>query len=335
MVNHLKRSPQIITMSGTKERDVKTTINLDDHPKIEGYNFSKPFDINKFLESYQTTGFQASHLYDAIQIIKLMRREKAKIFLGFTSNMISSGIREVITYLVKNKLVHCIVTSAGGIEEDVIKTFKPFHLGSFEASGKALFDSGVCRTGNLFVPVDRYTYFEKFMKPFLEQLQKNLNKNTIDMLEFTRALGEVMEDESSYLHWAAKNDIPVICPAPMDGALGDTIHYYRKNNPDFRLDVSTDIDVIIKMGLNSEKTGVILIGGGVAKHYILNAISFRDGADYAVYINTAQEFDGSDSGARAEEAITWGKIKTDAAHVKVHCDATIAFPLIVAGAFQD
>ena len=321
-------------MSGTKEREVKKSISLDDHPKIEGFDFSKGMDFKKFLDSYQTTGFQASHLYDAVQVIKLMRREKATIFLGFTSNMISAGIREIIKYLVQHKLVHCLVTTAGGIEEDIIKTLKPFHLGSFEASGKILFDSGICRTGNLFIPVDRYTYFEKFMRPFLIDLQKNLG-NTIHMLDFTKVLGQVIDDESSVLYWAAKHNIPVFCPAPMDGALGDTIHYHRKNYPNFKLDVASDIDEIIKMGLNADKTGVIFLGGGVAKHYVLNAISFRDGADYAVYINTGQEFDGSDSGARPEEAITWGKIKTDAAYVKVHCDATIAFPLIVAGAFLD
>ena len=320
-------------MSGTKERDVKKTISLDDHPKIEGFDFNKNFNFEDFLQSYQTTGFQASHLYDAIQIIKLMRRENAVIFLGFTSNMISSGLREVIRYLVQHKLVHCLVTTAGGIEEDVIKTLKPFHLGSFEASGKILFDEGICRTGNLFIPVDRYTYYEKFMRPFLEDLQKNLG-NTVSMLDLTRALGEVVQDESSVLHWAAKNNIPVFCPAPMDGALGDTMHYHRKRFPEFKIDVASDIDEIIKMALHAEKTGAIFLGGGVAKHYVLNALSFRDGTDYAVYVNTAQEFDGSDSGARAEEAITWGKIKTDAAHVKVHCDATIAFPLIVAGAFR-
>jgi deoxyhypusine synthase len=46
----------------------------------------------------------------------------------------------------------------------------------------------------------------------------------------------------------------------------------------------------------------------------------RNGADYAVFINTGQEFDGSDAGARPDEAISWGKIRTDAAPVKVRED---------------
>lgn len=43
----------------------------------------------------------------------------------------------------------------------------------------------------------------------------------------------------------------------------------------------------------------------------------RNGADFAVYINTAQEFDGSDAGARPDEAVSWGKIKMDSRPVKV------------------
>jgi len=59
----------------------------------------------------------------------------------------------------------------------------------------------------------------------------------------------------------------------------------------------------------------------------------RNGADYSVYINTGQEFDGSDSGASPDEAISWGKIKIDAAPVKVSADATLVFPLIVSQTF--
>jgi deoxyhypusine synthase len=81
------------------------------------------------------------------------------------------------------------------------------------------------------------------------------------------------------------------------------------------------------------KTGVIILGGGVPKHHLLNANLFRNGADFAVYVNTAQEFDGSDSGARPDEAVSWGKIRVDATPVKVHGDATVLFPLLVAATF--
>lgn len=39
-----------------------------------------------------------------------------KIFLGFTSNLISSGAREVLKFLCKNKMVDVMVTTAGVLD---------------------------------------------------------------------------------------------------------------------------------------------------------------------------------------------------------------------------
>lgn len=54
---------------------------------------------------------------------------------------------------------------------------------------------------------------------------------------------------------------------------------------------------------------MIILGGGVIKHHINNANLMRNGADFSVCINTAAEYDGSDAGARPDEAKSWGKIK--------------------------
>src|SRR3989338_5133934 len=135
---------------------------------IKGYDFSGPFSMEKFLESYGTTGFQASNVKKAIDIIRKMRRDNVTIFLGYTSNMVSSGLREVISYLAKNKLVDVIVTTAGGVEEDAIKCLKPFVLGDFRLDGKMLRKNGINRIGNILVPNDRYIEFENFMKTFLK-----------------------------------------------------------------------------------------------------------------------------------------------------------------------
>ncbi|MBI5797864.1 deoxyhypusine synthase [Candidatus Woesearchaeota archaeon] len=318
-----------------KAYDVAPTPDVAHLPKIKGYDFNQKFDLSKFLQAYNSTGFQASNLGKAVDIVKNMQRENATIFLGYTSNMVSSGIRDIITYLVKEKQVHALVTTAGGVEEDIIKCLKSFHLGLFEVSGRSLFEKGINRTGNIFIPNDRYLYFEKFINPFLDRLYKE--KKIWTVTEITRELGkEIAKEkncEESILYWAYKNEIPVFCPALMDGSFGDLVYFMKQRHSDFQIDMTEDSKKIIDFALQAEKTGAIILGAGVAKHFILNANIFREGLDYAVYINTAEEYDGSDSGANPEEAITWGKIKTDAAHVKVHADATLVFPLLVAGSF--
>lgn len=314
---------------------VKETMTLEGHPQIKGYDFEQGLNFNEFLKAYSLTGFQGSHLAEGIEIVKVMQREKAKIFLSFTSNQVSSGNREIIKYLVKHKKIDVLVTSAGGVEEDIIKCLKPFVMGRFDVSGGMLFEHGINRTGNIFVPNDRFAIFDDFMKTFFERIYK-IQKEEGKIFcpnDLIMELGNEIEDEDSILYWAAKNDIPVFCPGIIDGALGDLIFFFKQSHPDFILDVSKEMKDMVNLVLNSEKTGAIVLGGGISKHFTLNANIFKEGLDYAVYINTAQEYDGSDSGARVEEAITWGKIKANAPSVKIHCDATIAFPLLVAGGF--
>ena len=105
--------------------------------------------------------------------------------------------------------------------------------------------------------------------------------------------------------------------------------------PEFTLDTAMDVKKMNDITMASEKTGLIILGGGIVKHHICNSNMMRNGADYAVYINNAAEFDASDAGARPDEAVSWGKILPDAKTVKVFGDATILFPLVVAGAFME
>ncbi len=325
-----------------KKNILKTSKTLDNWPVIEGYNFEENFDFEKFMNSYVRTGFQATNLGIAIDVIKEMRKNNAKIFLGFTSNMISCGLRESIKYLVKNNFVHVLSTTGGGIEEDIIKCFKPFVLGDYRARGDVLLDEGINRTGNIFCPNDRYIYFERFMNPFLQRLydmQKKREK-IIDIVEFVYELGHELElnnvekREESYIFWAYKNKINMYCPALLDGSIGDMIYFFKKNNPDFKIDTSDYIVSVNDEALYCEKMGMICLGGSVPKHLIANAGLFREGIEYAVYINTGLEMEGSNAGATVDEAVSWGKIRKDAKSVKVECEATLVFPLLVAMCFK-
>jgi len=296
---------------------------------IRGYDFNKPFNFNEFLKSYGSTGFQASNLDKAIRIIRKMHEDKAFIYLGYTSNMVSSGLRETIRYLVEHKLVDVLVTTAGGIEEDFVKCLGDFKLGTFNADGAELREKGINRIGNIFVPNSRYVRFEKFVLSILEDYKND----TLTPSKLIKILGEKINNKESIYYWAWKNNIQVFSPAIMDGSLGDMIYFFKSNNPGFKLEIAEDTLELNNSTIGKKKTGMIILGGGVVKHSICNANLYRNGADYAVYINSNPEFDGSDSGASPEEAKSWGKIAGKGESVKVFGDATIIFPLIIAGAF--
>lgn len=308
---------------------------LDDYPTVKGYDFEQEFDFDKFIESFAVTGIQATEMSRGIEIINMMLDDDAKVYLSMTSNIISSGLREIVTFLVKNGFIDVIVTAAGAVEEDIIKTLRPFVTGSFDAPGRVLFEQGIGRIGNIFAPYDRYLYFERFMNPFFDKMyekQKQLGR-PLCTHEFTRELGLAVGNEESFLYWAAKNNVPVFCPAITDGSIGDLCYFHRQKKPDFYIDVVSDHQKIVELALEYEKTGAIILGGGVPKHYVLNSNIFKDGLDYAVYVTTAQEFDASDSGGNQQEAMTWAKLKVNAPNVKIKCEATVVFPLMVAASF--
>ena len=303
--------------------------------EIKGYDFNKGVDYNEIVKSFASTGFQATQLAKAIEITNKMLKEKAFVFLGYTSNMVSSGLRDIFRYLVEHKKVNVIVTTAGGIEEDIIKCLGNFILGDFRASGKVLREKGINRIGNIFVPNSRYVKFEEFVQPILEELYLEQKKSgkAICASNLIWKLGEKINDKRSICYWAWKNKIMIYCPAITDGALGDNIYFFKFKRPDFAVDIAEDIKRLNDTTIGLKKSGLMILGSGVVKHAILNANMLRNGANYTVYINNAQEFDGSDAGALPDEAVSWGKILPESDSVKVFGDATILFPILVAESF--
>ncbi|KAG4127179.1 hypothetical protein ERO13_D10G201600v2 [Gossypium hirsutum] len=329
--------------------------------RIEGYDFNQGVNYSRLLKSMLSTGFQASNFGEAVEIVNEMldwrlsdepiaedssEEEKdptyresvrSKVFLGFTSNLISSGVRDTVRYLTEHHMVDVIVTTTGGIEEDLIKCLAPTYKGDFSLPGAQLRSRGLNRIGNLLVPNDNYCKFEDWIIPIFDQMLKEQHEENVlwTPSKLIARLGQEINNGDSYLYWAYKNNIPVFCPGLTDGSLGDMLYFHSFRNPGLIIDVVQDIRAMNGEAVHASprKTGMIILGGGLPKHHICNANMMRNGADYAVYINTAQEYDGSDSGARPDEAVSWGKIRGSAKTVKVHCDATIAFPLLVAETF--
>ncbi|KAL1304455.1 hypothetical protein AAFC00_003451 [Neodothiora populina] len=325
----------------------------EDAVPVVGLDFDKyrEEDITaaEMVASMARMGFQASSVGQAAKIIDGMREWKDQetgrgttIFLGYTSNLISSGLRETLRWLVQHKHVSAIVTTAGGVEEDFIKCLAPTYLGAFSTSGASLRAKGMNRIGNLLVPNSNYCAFEDWLVPILDKMleEQEASKKTEEPMYWTPSkvinrLGKEINDERSVYYWAWKNDIPVFCPALTDGSLGDMLYFHTfKASPEqLRIDLVEDIRKINTMAVRAKRAGMIILGGGIVKHHIANACLMRNGAESAVYINTGNEFDGSDAGARPDEAVSWGKIKVDGDSVKVYAEATVVFPLIVAATF--
>ena len=338
-----------------------------DSIEVKGYDFNNGINHHSLLKSYLHSGFQATNFGLAVEQINAMITKRQEpmpsdkmsplkdetyahelighnsihpknnctIFLGYTSNMASCGVRESIRFLVQHKMVDCIVASAGGIEEDFIKCLAPTYMGDFSLKGAELRKKGINRIGNLLVPNDNYCKFEDWIMPLLDEMLKiQKEKNVLwTPSRVIHYLGLQIKDESSIYYWAAKNNIPVFSPALTDGSLGDMLFFHSFKNPGLVLDIIQDLKRLNQIAMKACNTGMIIVGGGLIKHHICNANLMRNGADFSVFLNTASEFDGSDSGARPDEAVSWGKIRLDAKPVKIYGESSMIFPLIVAETF--
>jgi len=182
---------------------------------------------------------------------------------------------------------------------------------------------------------ENYCKFEDWLIPQFEIMYKEQKEKGEIWCpsKIIKRLGEKINNEDSVYYWAAKNNIPVFCPALTDGAIGDMLFYFSYKHEGFIVDLVNDVRELNKIVLRSKKSGVIILGGGVVKHHIMNANIWRNGADFGVFINTGIYFDGSDAGAKISEAISWGKLQMDASYVKVFCEASLVFPILVAESF--
>uniref|UniRef100_A0A0G4FEN7 deoxyhypusine synthase n=1 Tax=Chromera velia CCMP2878 TaxID=1169474 RepID=A0A0G4FEN7_9ALVE len=323
----------------------------EDASVIKGPDFEKEekkeMTVTELMDNYKTFGFQATNVGRAVEIVNEMLEGRqpgelasetgCKIWLTFTSNLISSGLREIFVFLAKHKLVDVICTSAGGVEEDIIKCLAPTVVGDYSLKGAELRAKGWNRIGNMLVPNKNYILFEEWLQPLLDEMWEEQEKGELwTPSKMIHRLGERIGNEESLYYWCWKNDIPVFCPAITDGSIGDNLFFHSyKKDPAIRVDLVQDIRRVNEMAMRHTqgKSAMLILGGGIPKHHACNAHLMRNGADLAVYINTAQEFDGSDSGGNPEEAISWGKIRTGARQVKVCAEATVVFPLLAAASF--
>jgi deoxyhypusine synthase len=347
--------------------------NPIDTTVVQGYNWNQGLDYHKLIASFRTTGFQATSFSKACEQINKMiecrmkpkdlnahavtdaarqfeeikakfgsesyysnlQKSNCTVFLGYTSNMISCGVRETIHYLVKNKMVDCLVTTCGGIEEDFMKCMAPTYLGEYEYDGVELRKRGLNRIGNMVVPNDNYRLFETWLLKNLDQMLIEQQEQGVNWTpsKIINRLGKEINNEESVYYWAWKNDIPVFCPGITDGGIGDTVFYHSFTKPGLRIDLVEDYQRLVLIPLFSVNTGAIILGGATPKHHILNANCVRNGLNYCVFINTGQEFEGSDSGAKPGEALSWAKIQPHAEPVKIYAEASMVFPLLVAETF--
>ena len=301
--------------------------------KVKDFTYKPGMSVEDLLDSYGSLGFQAVELNQAVDVILKMKRSKSKIFLTFTSNMVTSGLRGFFAQLCNMNVPNILVTTSGAIEEDLMKAIgEEFEISNFYADDTQLHERGENRIGNLVIRNESYMKFEDQMSKYLEKIYEK--KKRISVSELLHEIGLMLDDKKSILYQAAKNNIPIYCPGIADSSFGFHLFMFQQKHNDFMVDTLQDMNRIVTDLSFDEKKGLISLGGSTSKHYAVFAALLSGGFDYAVYMTTSHSTSGSLSGATTQEAKSWGKLKDDAEAATVNGDVSITFPLMMSTALD-
>ena len=296
---------------------------------VEDIKVTKGMTVNQMMEAMSLAGgFTAQKLADATDIATAMvKKEGCLKILSFPACIMATGTRGVIVDMVRNHMVDLIITTCGTLDHDLSRTFADYYKGDFIMDDALLRENEVSRLGNVLVPDECYgEVLEDELLPMFDEIFADTNSMTTH--EIIDQVGARLDNEDSLLYQCHKNNVPIVVPGITDGSFGCQLWMYYQFHRKFKIDLFADEQMLSEMTNDAETTGAIIIGGGISKHHVIWWNQFRGGLDYCVYLTTAQEFDGSLSGAKIKEAVSWGKVKPDAKKMTVEGDATISLPII-------
>jgi deoxyhypusine synthase len=297
---------------------------------------SKGMTLADLVKQYKASGvLGAGRIARAVEILRaLFKDSDYLVFLAIAGPMVPGGLREIIADLVRTKRVHVIVTSGANVVHDVLESIGGHHVkGSLKADDRKLAEQQLGRAGDVYVETAGFEKFETTVQSILAKIPEAQRSEGVSPSELIAYIGEHVKDDQSFVHQAKLQGVPIFCPGILDSMLGLHIALYSQMHP-LKLNGLKDMKILYEQVHEAKKIGAIILGGGLPKHFTLGANILRGGLDSAIQITTAREEDGSLSGAKLQEGISWGKVSATAAFETVIGDATVLFPLIIGAVLE-
>ncbi len=294
--------------------------------------------VSALLEKMQGISFQGRNLATAYQVWKKMLGDRVMIMMGMSGAMVPAGMRRLVVYMIKNRLIDCLATTGANLFHDIHETLGRRHFQcSPNTDDVQLQKHLIDRMYDTLADEQEFRQADAMIGRFAATLDQSRPYTT---REFLFLLGKELSrhaKEDGIVTAAYRARVPLYCPAVGDSSIGIGIAENRhegKNQLTF--DVVGDVLETAHLASDSPRSGVVYFGGGTPKNFLqqteVTAAFIRnstEGHQYAMQIVTDAPHWGGLSGCTLEEAQSWGKIAHDASMVTVHCDSTIAMPVLV------
>lgn len=295
--------------------------------EVRSPNISEDLDLDLFVKELHGCGFGAGRIYKAANILYDMIQEKETTkFFGLAGAMVPSGMRSIISDMMKEGYIDVLVTTGANMVHDLIESLGMHHYLGFEnCDDTELHDKKIDRIYDVYLPDENFEKIEIYIQDVIECLDKS---KPVTIKKFMEFLGSKINDKNSILKTAYELNIPIYCPAFPDSIIGLQAYLYKEIKP-LVIDAIGDMHEFIDLCWSSKKAGAFFVGGGVPKNYIFQSMLITPKKfDYAIQLTMDSPQTGGLSGATLNEAISWGKVEKDAKYVTVYSDATITLPLI-------
>ena len=295
--------------------------------------------VSALLDEMSQTGFQGKKLGEVAKIWAEMARQKdLTVFLGLTGSLSTTGQWKIIRWLVKKRFVDVIVSTGANISEDILEALGyHYYQGTWLADDEELLRLKIDRFYDVYADEFQYRKLENTIYKFANTLK---NEGVYSTREFLYRFGEFQAKRgiNSITAAAYEAKVPMYSPGLIDSGYGVALSLLkRQKGKTIRLDQTKDMEELAQIAERTRRTGVVYLGGGVPKDTIqLSTIikSLAKGGEeetpheYAIQITADSPQWGGLSGCTLEEAISWGKIKSDAKKATLYADITLALPIV-------
>jgi len=323
--------------------------------RVKAIEVKTPKTISQLLGEMRQTGFQGRKLAEIADVWEEMIKDKnLTILMGYAASLSVAGQWRIINWLMENRFIDILVPTGANISEDIVEAMGfSYRQGSHLIDDQKLFSSGFNRYYDVYGSESEYLKMTELIAKFILTLDENYKYSS---REFLQLFGEWLWEKGikSIVAVAAKNKIPIFCPAIIDSPYGDAALIAKSKGFNLTIDAVKDYVEFMSLGEKVKDTGVIYIGGGVPKDFIQlfavtadllypeRKIPTRKGKrrqgimdetyyphKYAIQITTDSPQWGGLSGCTFEEAVSWGKETKEGRFAQCYCDATIALPIVV------
>jgi len=296
--------------------------------------------VSTLLDEMSQTGFQGKKLGEVAKIWTEMARQKdLTIFLGLTGSLSTTGQWKIIRWLVENRYVDVVVSTGANISEDILEALGyHYYQGTWLADDEELLRLKVDRFYDVYADEMQYRKLENTIYKFAATLDE---RDVYSTREFLYKFGEFLSKKGipSIVAAAYKAKVPIYSPGLIDSGYGVALSLLRRQKGRLiRLDQTKDMEELAQIAEKTKRTGVVYLGGGVPKDTIQLSTIIKSLArggeeetphEFAIQITADSPQWGGLSGCTLEEAISWGKISSQAKKATLYADITLALPLVV------